>query len=221
MDFSTYKFRPSGLCHLMTTSRSKSDPLSDTAKTYLRDIWIEQTFNRHKPDITGHAAAKGTMVESDSLDLYQKVTGQVYFKNQKKLENDYIKGTPDVIGEDLVIDIKSSWSIWTFAATDEKSATKNYFWQVLGYMWLARKKKAELAYCLVNTPETIINDEIYRLSFKFGDEEAEKFRVNYIFDDIDPKLRLKTFSFVFDQESVDKLTERIGFAREFLNNMHF
>lgn len=219
MNFSNYKFRCSGLSNLMVNSRSKSDPLSETTKTYLREIWIQETFNRQKPELTNAAVIKGTMVESDSLDLYQQVTGQTFFKNQKRLENDFIQGTPDVIAKDFILDIKSSWNIWTFASVDQKQATKNYFYQLLGYMWLTEKHQASLVYALVNTPDSITNEEIYKLTFKMSEEEAEKHRVNYEFDDIDPKLKIKQFDFSFDGEVVEKLKERIIASREFLNGL--
>lgn len=219
MDFSNYKFRCSALSNLMTRPRAKTEVLSETCKTYLRDIWIAETFGRIKPDIGGVAAKKGIIVESDSLGLYQNVKGETYFKNQQPVENEFIKGTPDVIADDFILDVKSSWNLWTFANVDYDLAHKTYFWQVFGYMWLCNKKKASLVYALVNTPESIANDELYRLSFKFGDDEVEKFRNNYLFDDIDPKLRIKHFSFDFDESMVELLKEKIVASREYLNGL--
>lgn len=221
-DFSTYQFRCSGLKNLMVKSRTK-DALSETTKTYLRDIFIQETYGRHKPDIDTKYTKKGTMVEPDSMDLVKEVTGITYFKNNTRLENEFIKGTPDINpkSSDTISDIKSSWDIWTFAAVDEKKARDNYYWQVLGYMWLTGKTKGELLYCLVNTPDSIIEGEIYRLSFRFQNpEDANAFRVNYVFDDIEPKqLRLKKFTFDYSQDDVDALQKQVVAAREYLKGL--
>lgn len=219
MDFSNYKFRCSGLKNLMVNSRKKGEILSETSKTYLRDIFINETYGRIKPELKGPACTKGTMVESDTLDLIQQVAGLTYFKNSNHLENDFIKGTPDVILSDRVIDIKSSWDIWTFAAVNDEVAKHDYFYQILGYMWLTGKEVGELNYGLVNTPDMIINDQQYKLSFKFDEEEVKQFAKNYIFDDIDPKLRFKRFIFGYDLEAVEELKIRIVAAREYLNNL--
>lgn len=230
IDFSNYKFRCSGLKHLMVLPKTKqareNGELSESTKTYLRDIYIKEVFGREKPNISTGATKKGTMVESDSLDLVQKVTGQTYFKNNKRLENDFIKGTPDVIcKDDLVIDIKSNWDIWTFASVDYKKARTNYYYQVLGYMWLTGKSQGELDYCLVNTPEELISKELYKLSFSIpgllegGIEIENELRKNYIYDDIDGKIRLKKFIFDRSEEDIETLMRQIIIAREYLQTL--
>jgi len=59
VDFSNYKFRASGLVHLMTNSRSKSNSIGDTTKTYLRDIYIKEVFGREKVDVDNKYTKKG------------------------------------------------------------------------------------------------------------------------------------------------------------------
>lgn len=226
MDFSNYKFRCSGLHNLMVNGRCKSDPLSETTKAYLEELWVKEVFGREKLDKANKYTIKGVMVESDSLDLVATATGKTFFKNADHLENEFINGTPDIIVKankqpQSIIDIKSSWDIWTFLNVDEKFASKCYYYQLLGYMWLTGTKQAELMYCLVNTPEPIINDELYRLSFKIGDSEEVQAmaRKNYVFDDIDIKKRLKKFSFAYDQKLVDELKNRITAAREYMSRL--
>lgn len=227
IDFSQYKFRPSGLKYLMTNSRSKSEPLSETTKSYLHELYIEAVFGRTKL-ITGAPMTKGTAVESDSLDLVQKVMKRTYFKNQKKNgedythSNDYIQGTPDVIDKknNLVIDIKSSWDLWTYSKVTADSAKKDYYWQVLGYAWLTGMRNMWLVYSLVNTPDFIINDELYRLSFKLKpDEDVEQYRKNYVFDDIPDELKIKKFEFEYNEDHIIEAIERIKLCREYLSNL--
>lgn len=226
VDFSNYKFRASGLVHLMTNSRTKSDPLGESTKTYLRDIFIKEAYGRERLDFKTKYTDKGIQCESDSLDLVQKVTKQTYFKNKSGFENKWIKGTPDIIiPKDHIKDIKTSWDIWTYAKADEKVAKDTYFYQMLAYMWLTETEKAELLYCLVNTPEEIIASEAYKASFQFpeigeSDEAMTKFRKNYIFDDIPAKERIKSFWFESSEEEIEAVKNKVILAREYLAQLH-
>jgi len=203
----------------MTNARKKDEALSETAKTYLQEIYIKEVWGREKSDMVGNRyTQKGIMCETDSLELIEKVTGKKYFKNQKTLENEWIVGTPDVTGQDLV-DIKTSFDLWTFSKTDEKQAIQDYYYQMLGYMNLLNKTTAVIAYCLVNTPEIIITDELYRLSFKLPEDQIDQYRKNYIFDDIPEKMRIKMFDVSYNEEDYQKVKEKILFSREYLNTL--
>ena len=144
-----------------------------------------------------------------------KVTGETFFKNLKTFENEYVTGTPDII-VDRVIDIKTSLDIWTFSDVDEDKGRKDYFYQLLGYMWLTGLNKAELAYCLVNMPPEMVADEMYRLSFYMPEDEQDNYRNNWEYGDIEDKLKVKRYSFVKDEKAIEVLTGRIVSAREYL-----
>lgn len=222
IDFSTFQFRCSGLRNLMVKSRSKSDPLSETTKSYLREVWVEQVFGRKKV-ISSPAMEKGTAVESDSMELVQQVTGKTFFKNNKELHNDYIKGTPDIIDikGNCIKDTKSNWDLWTYSAVTEDQARKDYYFQVLGYMWLAGVTNGELLYGLVNTPEHLMYKEWQKLAWNMDEAEAERItRLNHTFDDIPPEMRLKQFHFEYAQEDVDALVNQIELSREYLKGLH-
>jgi len=221
VDFSKQKFHPSSLKLLMTNSRTKSEPLSETAKGCLHEIYIEEVFGRRKT-ISSAAMKKGTAVETDSLDLLQSVTGEVYFKNQETIENEYLIGTPDVIDKknSKVVDIKSSWDIWTYSRVTGDSALKDYAWQVKGYMWLTDTRSAQLVYALVNTPEFIIEDELYKMSFTLPhNTDMEQFRPNFIFDDIPSEMRIKRFEVAYFDEEMSELRSRLDLCREYLSTL--
>jgi len=221
VDFSKQKFHPSSLKLLMTNSRSKSEPLSETAKGCLHEIYIEEVFGRRKT-ISSAAMKKGTAVETDSLELLQTVTGEVYFKNQATIENEYLIGTPDVIDKknSKVVDIKSSWDIWTYSRVTGDSALKDYAWQVKGYMWLTDTRSAQLVYALVNTPEFLIADELYKMSFTMPlNTDMEQFRPNFIFDDIPSEMRIKQFEVAYFDEEMSELRSRLDLCREYLSTL--
>jgi hypothetical protein len=223
-NFFNYKFRASSLPILMTTSRSKSDTLSETTKTYLKSLWIAEMYDREKYDNRNKFTEKGIACESDSLSLIQEVTGETFFKNQEHFENEFVQGTPDIINLPKIEDVKTSWDIWTYQAVDKEVAGKDYFWQVQGYMWLTGAKSAVLRFCLVNTPELIVNDEMYKLSFKYPElqdnpELEAKMRRNYLFDDIPAKKRLKSFKFRSSNKKIRMLKKQIKAARAYLNTI--
>lgn len=217
MNWSTYKFHASGLRYLMTNSRKKDD-LSETTKTYLDELWIQETYGRRKTDtLTNKYMNKGTACETDSIELLERVTGKKYFKNQTLYKNDYICGTPDITKPDL-IDVKTSWDLWTFAGTNLDNATKDYQWQMFSYEWLLKRSNSILVYALVDTPDEMVNDELYRLSFKIPEEQLEQYKNNYKFGDIPEKDRIKAYDFVFDEANVPIVIERVNQCRNYLLN---
>jgi len=115
------KFRCSGLGNLMVEPKLKSETLSETTKTYLREKYIFEKYKRSK-FVESKYMTKGTEVEEESLTLLSIVTRKLYNKNEKLLWNDWIIGTPDTYEGDTIenaitiIDIKSSWDIFTFFA---------------------------------------------------------------------------------------------------------
>lgn len=216
INWDTYKFHPSGLSNLLTNSRKKDEVLSETAKSYLRELWIKEVWGRKKADMVGNKfTQKGIMCETDSINLIERVTRQTYFKNQNTFENEWIIGTPDVTKPDL-IDVKTSWDLFTFMAVTEEQARKDYYVQVLCYMWLLKRLRASIFYCLVNTPEEMVGNELYRLSFNLPEEEVEKYKNNYIFDDIPEEYRIKTYTFEYDELIINEIKEKIEYARRYL-----
>ena len=220
MNWQTYKFHPSSVKNLMVEPRLKSETLSETTKSFLVEVFIEETYGRKKTDtVANKFMRKGTMCETDTIELVERVTGETLFKNNEQLENDWFIGTPDIIKADKVLDTKTSYDLWTFAEVTEDKATKDYYYQLLAYMDLTGTKKAELVYGLVNTPIEMISDEMYRLSFYMDDKEAETYKINYIFDDIPEENRVKKYTFEYSAEDIERVREKIVLAREYLASM--
>jgi hypothetical protein len=225
MDFTNYKFRCSSLGKLMVNPRSKSEVLSETTKAYLREIYIEEVHGRRK-EIDSKYLEKGLFVEDDSLGIASGFYGKLLIKNEDTLENDYIKGTPDIkLGDVKILDVKSCWDIWTFAAVD--GTNKDYYYQLQGYMNLTGRKEADLAYCLADTPTHLIVQEKSRTMFKLGlqegtkeyDEVENQIEKNMTYSDIDEKDRIKVFQFKYDEEGFEKIKVRIFEARSYLNTI--
>ena len=198
--------------------------LSETVKSYLKDIWIAETFGREK-DIMNKYMKKGLLAEEDSISLLTKVTGRFYVKNEEKYENEYVIGTPDIVDADSIIDIKTSWDIWTFSKAE---VTKDNYWQLMGYMWLTGRRRSYLNYCLVDAPYELIQDELRKLSWKMMMidtqdplymEAEKKIEDNMKFGDIPAKIRVKTFSVDYLYNDIESLKKRIDVCREYLQTL--
>lgn len=231
VNFDNYKFRASGNGNLMTEARSKSEPLSETTKSYLMECYVAETFNR-KQDITSKFLEKGNLVEENAIDLYSLVKSDFFKKNDEKLSNDFICGTPDIITQEendkIIIDIKSSFDIYTFAKS-MKAENKMYYWQMQSYMHLTGAKKAIIAYCLVDTPDLIIEREIKKAAYQSGLSEnssefidyANEMRAFYKYQDISKEKRVFERTYDFNQEDIDKLYQRIIECRTYLNQINW
>lgn len=169
------KFRCSGIGHLMTEPKLKADKdagnLSEGAKTHAIDVWVSEKFSRRE-EIYSKYIDKGNAVEDDSITFLSLLKKRFFIKNEVRLENDFITGTPDLfIGENIVrateiVDIKSSWDVFTFHRSKFKpTPNAQYFWQMQGYMWLTGATSATIAYCLVNATADLINDERRKLGY--------------------------------------------------------
>ena len=229
------KFRCSSLGHLMIEPKLKSEEISETTKSYLREYFIKKKYNKIK-NFESKFISKGLMVEEDALTQYSIHKKGIFNKNEIQLENDYITGTPDTfIGDDIynaktIIDIKSSWSIFTFFDSKEDKINKLYYWQLQGYMWLTGAQNAKLVYCLLNTPEQLIVDEKRRLSWKMGliDEDinneyllaAKIIENNNNFNDIGISEKIHEIEIVRNEDDIQRLKNRIILVNEYLKNKY-
>lgn len=233
MDFSKTQFRCSSLGHIMTESRSKSDPISETTKTHLIDVYVANKYGR-QDEIQSKYIEKGLAVEEDSITLYSRVKKLYFQKNEKHIANTHIKGTPDMfIGEsvmssDVIIDIKSSWDLYSFMRTLTKDVNKMYYWQLQGYMALTGAKGAILAYCLVDTPQPLIEDEKRRLMYKMGvidpagndlyEEACEALEKAMTFGDIPMSERVIEFTIDRNDEDIKRIYKRVEECRLWLSD---
>lgn len=227
-------FRCSSLYNLMTEPLSKADKdaglLSKTSKTYLMEVYIREKYGREN-NFGNKYTEKGILVEEDSIQLYNLNNKKFYLKNERNLKNDFISGTPDLYAgleieaAEIIIDIKSSWDIFTFLKVHTEPINTAYWWQLQGYMALTDAKSSRLAYCLVNTPLHLIEDEKRRLMYKMNcvtDETPEYIKACkeleklMVYDDIPQQKRVIEFQIDRDEEAISKIYSKVSKAREYL-----
>jgi hypothetical protein len=104
---------------------------------------------------------------------------------------------------------------------------KNYGWQLSAYCDLLGLKKARLVYCLVDTPEHLIEDEKRKLMWRMGVidpdanplyvEACEKIDKAMRFDDIPIDLRYIEFEINPADYPMEKAYAKVELCRKFLN----
>lgn len=218
------KIRCSAIGKLMSTPRTKGEILSETAKTYIQDLFKEKELGIAR-EFWSRYTDKGLQMEDEAIDFAGQVLGWDFVvKNEQGYENDWITGTPDVITKDLLADIKCSWDGNTFPLFDTELKNKDYYWQLQGYMWLTGLEQAELVYCLMDTPHQIVEDEVRRAHWKAGliDEDLdlrEAVQSQHTFDHLPNNLRVKRFIIRKDEEAIEKIKEKVELAREYYEQL--
>lgn len=145
------------LCHkLMVTPKAKNQQLGQTTKTWLKEEAVAQVLGLRNTVVTKHIA-KGLACEGKSIDLYNKVMRTNYTKNYETREEHGFRGTPDLLTNDGIVEIKTSWDATTFPFfkddLDMRIKKAGYHWQCRVYMMLFGISQAVVCYCLVDTPE--------------------------------------------------------------------
>jgi len=199
------KFRASQLGKLMTSSRTKGEALSQTAKSYIIQK-AKEDFFEYRSELNSKYITKGLAQEQDSINLLNLVRLEDYKKNEERVENEWLSGCCDIITETSVIDIKTSWSLDTFPATNyELKDLSDYEWQGRAYMWLYDMPSFELCYVMVSTaPENL--------------GEYENGALHYV-EHIAPEKRITSITFARDKEIEIQMAERLILATEFYNEV--
>jgi hypothetical protein len=212
--------RCSSLGKLLTEPRSKSEVLSQTAKSYIEDLFNELEFGYRK-EFSSRYTDKGLEMEDEAIQFAsEQFDWDFVVKNTERFTNDYITGEPDINTDNLLADIKCSWSLDTYPMFEAEMKNKDYYWQLQGYMWLTGKTEAELVYCLMNTPLQIVEDEVRRAHWKAGliDEDIDlrhEVQLKHNYDNIPSKLRVKRYIVERDEKAIEKIIEKVEIAREY------
>lgn len=223
--------KPEELAELIA-KRDAPPELSDTAKALVRKVWLRNEKGIYDT-IKSKYLDKGIFKEEDSISLVTEVEGVLYVKNEERIENEYFTGECDIIKDfehkRLIIDTKTSWSAQTFM---ESKSTLDYEVQGQIYMELWDADEFELKFCLVDTPENLVQREKDTTKWKYfsgdmTDDELNKMEVlmQPIYDQIDrnmifsdnPNIQkeecIKTFYFKRDRDLYAKLVEKVKLAR--------
>jgi len=196
-----FKIRASAAGKLMTKPRSKSEVLSKTTKSYLEEWTKEQIYGVRK-NIQSKYLTKGNQVEDDAIMYASTEKGWLFAeKNEEYFEDEYFCGTPDLILNDKIIDIKSSWDCFSFPLFYNGIPNKDYYYQLQTYMHLTGKRDAQLVYVLMNTPEELT------------------FEGSHDYSEINSKYRIKVFNVEYQEEVIEELKNKVIESREYIREL--
>lgn len=196
-----FKIRASASGKLMTDPRSKSETLSETTKTYLKE-WLTERIYGVRKEIKSKYLSKGLSLEDEAIDTAINWLDLPFvIKNEKFFEDDFFIGTPDLIVNETVYDIKCSWDCFTFPLFDKEIPSKDYYAQLQVYMELTGCRKAVLTYVLLNTPEELT------------------YETKHDYSELDKKYRIKTFEINYDLDFIEKLKSRVLESRNYLETL--
>lgn len=225
--------------------RSKEVTLSKGAISEIRRIW--RKHQGYEEIVLTDAIKKGLECEQDSMDLVDRVIPTkeaIRLRFNRRLSNDYITGTPDVVlfNDGYVEDIKTSYTLATFQDAELEDL---YYGQGQGYMHLINElidtqnienrnniyfvrlnhiTKYRLIYCLVKTPEHMVNEERSRFGWKFQNDATNEDFQRYdkqilanqnVVDKFSDIEKVKVFEFDYDKNYIDLLYRKIEKAREY------
>lgn len=174
--------------------------LSVGAKSCVEKI-AKQIVYGYEEIVTGKYMDKGIQVEDAAINLYNGVMFTNHSKNTERRTNDWITGECDIATPSKITDIKSSWSLATFPVTASQGRDKGYEWQLRAYMMLWDVNEAELAYCLIDTPEELI-----------GWDDASLHSVGHIA----PELRVTLVQYRRDMALEEKIKRKCEAANKYL-----
>lgn len=196
------------------------------AQTYCKK-WLKKALFNYSENWKSVVIDKGLAVEQDGIDLVGLIYDCELFKNEDWFQNDFCKGTPDVIDKEIIRDIKCSWDIFTFPMFDNELPKKEYWWQLQGYMWLLGIKKASLDYVLIDTPMPLVLFDLKKLYFQSGGvaedwtpERYEAMYPNYRFGNVPNELRVKSFTFDYECWIEEQISYRVRLCREYIKTLY-
>ena len=218
------KIRCSSIGKIMTSPKTKGEVLSQTTKTYIQGLALAHVYGIRK-EFTSKYTDKGNECEDMCLSfVMEQVDKGFLFKNEEHFTNDWLTGTPDVVTDQVLIDVKNSWSGSTFPWFETECPNKDYYFQLQGYMFLTDKQEALLCYCLTNTPHAIVEQEVKSAHYKLGLMEEsldlrDQVQKQHSFDHIPDAKRLKVFTILRDDEVIEAIKVRVEQCREYFNEL--
>ena len=218
-----FKAHPSAIGSIMPTP--KGDGIVSVGTATILQKWAkEQIYGKVEGfNTSSKYTRKGVEMEAVAIDYLIKNTDLDWaMKNETTYENDFLIGTPDLVYPDLIVDIKCSYSCFTFPLFDAKP-NPDYVWQLQGYMELTGARKAIVAYILMDASDEQIEAEAYALARKEGseltDEIIERTAEQMRYEHLAPELRIKLFHVNYDPIQVEKIKDKVNDCRAYLKTL--
>lgn len=170
----------------------------------IAQTWVKEQIYGVKKTFTSKYTDKGNLVEDSAIEYAIANAGLPLLceKNEQFFEDDYFTGTPDIILDDEIIDIKSSWDCFTFPLFEKELPEKKYADQAQVYMHLTGKKKARIIYVLMNTPD-----------------EVAEWEDHHDYSNVLPEYRKKQYWIYYDPHRIEMLQKQVELIRNYIKTL--
>lgn len=195
--------------------------LSETCKSFL-EKWLTEKLYGRKIEVQAKEMVKGNLVEDDSMIYLSGFIPEMGLvsKNEKRFENSFMIGTPDIITDFKIYDVKNAYSHETFPLYETDLPEPDYDWQLRGYMQLANREISAIVYALMNMPEHMIEKEArWKLGNEFSKAEYEAFARNYRYDDLPPYLRIREYEVTHEPQKIESIESRVLQCRDYIKDV--
>ncbi len=204
-------------------------PLSKTAINYLTKRFAYEKYAK-KMAAKGRSMVfheKGNILEGEAIELLSKLDKVKYCKNTDVATNEYMLGKCDVYSPErgAILDIKVAWNINTFLSTLNAPLKSLYWYQMQGYLELHDLAFGEVCFCLLNTPEDMVEREKLKMlnNYVFGvinredyEKGMESLELSLSYDKIPLKRRVIKFRVNRAPEIMPKVYKKVERCREWL-----
>lgn len=146
-------------------NESKKFSLTDGIKKTLSELAYAEKYNRRN-EINSSKITKGLEVEKNSRDILTRVTGLFLTSSEERKTNDWVTGKIDIEPNDVIVDIKSTWSWSSYSTILQDKPNEIYLRQGDSYMDLWNKKEFLLCHVLTDTPAKLVEGEIRSYDYK-------------------------------------------------------
>ncbi len=226
--------RASSMGALMSKGRGKGNEWGSTAMGVIQEAVLLNKYGI-KTQIQSKYLDKGIINEPVALEMFYRamdIDVKSTDQNAKTRRfNDYITGEPDIYIDGVLGDVKCSFNASTFPFLhdgDLKSLNKSYHFQMQSYMYLFDCSESYLAYCLTDTPDHMIEDDVQRRTFKamtypenahkdmsqIEDEIRDQVNKEMRFNHIPEKSRIRMYKIDRDLDEIELIKARVIEARK-------
>lgn len=145
-------------------NQSKIYKLSDGTKKILSELAFAEKYSR-KVEINSPKLTKGIEVEKESRDILSRVCGLFLTASSERKNNKWVTGAIDIEPDNVILDLKSSWSWESFSKILQDKPNEIYLRQGDSYMDLWDRKDFLLCHILTDTPEKLVDGEIRKYDY--------------------------------------------------------
>lgn len=200
--------------------RDAPPELSKGAKTYVKDIFFGQRFEFQKK-VSNKFTEKGREMENEAIrDVLAFLGLPIVFKNEKRFQNDFIHGEPDVNLSKIGFQFDTK-NVYYPSGLDsfETKVDHVYEWQQHGYNWLLGVETGFVVKILKNPPEHLIEREAWQWLKESGEDRMTDDFFEAVRDMLDFESRIpledriKIFPIHTTQEHINQIKDAVKLAR--------